>query len=189
MKCAWFCVCVALCFVSCVAPKMTLVGGASDGRAVFMGFDFDVPVKWASQNVMHVTYVDRCEEVEVGHRRYRLDQPWQGFGEAVAWGEAKTGVPHGLSFSREEPMSFDWRAWADGALESFSAEGGMALQSRLCKGYDADYVGSAGELKASLSVGTVCRYDGGKLKSTRRVLNVIVHRRDSPIPPLHFDEL
>lgn len=164
--------------------SLRLVPGPADGEAVFMGFDFDAPVEWKSPGSIHVSYLDHCEWLDYWKSLYRLDPPWNGFGEALAWGDAE-GRTVGLKFFREEPMSFDWQAWADGVVQAFPADCGMELRHReSCADAYEIWSGSAGELEALLSVGHVTRFDndGTTVESVSRLLELVVQRRGATVP-------
>lgn len=165
-------------------PLFTLAGGDS------------AMAEWEHRSVMHVMYTDRCEELGVGYSIFRLDPPWHGFDKALAWCEDGTNIVQGVNFRREEPMSFDWRAWAEDVVRTFREDFGMEL--RLLEpqpgyeGYDAQYAGGEGEWRAFLAVGSVLRFEvnGIRIESKTRSLEVEVRRVGStiPAPELPFEE-
>ena len=174
-------------------PNLNPMG--NDPLFTLAGID-SAMAEWEHQSVMHVMYTDRCEELGVGYSIFRLDPPWHGFDKALAWGEDGTNIVQGVNFRREEPMSFDWRAWAEDVVRTFREDFGMELRLLEPKpgyeGYDAQYAGGEGEWRAFLAVGYVLRFeaDGIREKSKTRALEVVVQRVGStiPAPELPFEE-
>jgi len=70
---------------------LALTPGATDGRAVFMGFDFDAPVDWDGDPKAECGGFFRC---------FRLETPWHGFELALATGDVVTGNVESLEFIR-----------------------------------------------------------------------------------------
>lgn len=176
------------CAKSMPSPSLALEPEPTENRPVFMGFDFNAPVEWAHRDKIGIMYIDRCEELGVGYSFFRLDPPWHGFDKALAWGDDGSDIVQGLKCRREEPMSFDWRSWAEDVVRSFREDFGMELRLLEPKpgyeGYDAQYVGGEGEFRAFLSVGHLIRFesDGIRVKSKSRLLEVEVSRFDATLP-------
>ena len=131
---------------------LTLVSGPSDGRAVFMGFDFDAPVEWTGQGFMMALSEDGCEGRKFVAREYRLVPKWNGFGEVLVVGDAESGVIQGLKFSRDVSVKADWRRWIEGVVRSFPDDCGIVLQPVAWDDGGQYYEGCTDELEAHVDI-------------------------------------
>lgn len=158
---------------------LTLVSGPTDGRAVFMGFDFDASVEWTGQGFTMSLGEDGCEGRKFVSREYRLAPKWNGFGDVLVVGDAETGVIQGLKFSREVSAKADWRRWVEGVVRSFPDDCGIVLQPAEWNDGGKYYEGCTDELKAYVDV-TEFVDDTGE-KTAGYSFMIRIYRRDSNI--------
>ena len=127
---------------------LALTPGATDGRSVFMGFDFDAPVDWDGDPHAECGGLFRC---------FRLETPWHGFDRALAVGDVATGSVWTLEFSRDfQPLYHGLdresaRRLAEDLARELGEECGIPLSpGKIYGSQDTAYMGQAGAFRAIL---------------------------------------
>lgn len=166
---------------------LALMPGATDGRGVFMGFDFDAPVDW-----------DGDPEAECGgfFRCFRLESPWHGFESAVATGNVVTGNAESLEFSRAfEPWGHgidreSARRLAEDLAREIGEECGIPLSpAETADSLDVAYGGQTGAFTVLLGFAWYPYEPSGKLTEASRALGCRFHVwQVASRPPPHVED-
>ena len=167
-------------------PVVKLVPGESGGRAVFMGFDFDVPMEWELGWMSTiVTYSDRCEHFNYAWRHCKLSPQWNGFDEVLAWGDWKGGIVEGLLFERQIPRESNLGPCLADVMQVLLSDCGMVLSfcPQESTGGWLVYKGREGMLEVRLSAGPFQQRDkDGNLICDSQVCRLDVRRCGVIVP-------
>ena len=163
---------------------LALTPGATDGRAVFMGVDFDAPVDWDGDPKVVCGGFFRC---------FRLEAPWHGFESAMATGDVVTGSVESLEFSRKfQPwgQGIDWesaRRLAEDLAREIGEECGIPLSpAETTDPLNVAYGGQTGAFMALLGFAWYPYEPSGKLTEASRALGCRFHVwRVPPRTPAH----